>query len=154
MAPTNADTSPFLGLTTQTLRRHPPPSVAMAKGHLDEARKKTKSALSAPIGLPTLDASNAAECAFPSSEPGNHRTHHCFASVVAPATGQSHTNKTGKFVVASSNYILVLLFKHDSNCILVEPMRRCTDLLCILAAVRILHACHVAAGLRSHLYPC
>ncbi|KAI2506705.1 Reverse transcriptase (RNA-dependent DNA polymerase) [Fragilaria crotonensis] len=144
----------FLGLTARKLRTHPPPSVAMVKGHLDQTRKNqrsTKPAASLPDDADTTSA--ATVCRFPNSDPDNQRTHHCFASIVEPPTGQIHTDQTGKFVVASStgnNYILVL-YDYDSNSILVAPMRSRTG-PCILAAFQGLHARLVAAGLRPRLH--
>ena len=145
----------FVGLTAKALTKHPPHSVAMIKGHLDQARKnqrstkqtKPKSLVPPPpdLVLPTLDD------IFPASDPDNARTHTCYAAVVDPSevSGQIHSDQTGKFVVASSsgnNYVLVV-YDYDSNAILVEPMRSRTG-PCILAAFKVIHARLVAAGLR------
>jgi hypothetical protein len=148
----------FIGLTAKTLRKYPPPSVAMVKGHLDQSRKNqnsTKKITSSPSDLSpdsTTEEHQPAD-AFPLSDPGNVRSHQCFAAVFEPATGQIHSDQTGKFIVASStgnNYILVV-YDYDSNSILVEPMRSRTG-PCILAAFTVLHARLVAAGLRPQLH--
>jgi hypothetical protein len=132
----------------------------MVKGHLDQSRKNQRSPKTKPKPAATTQPANLAndddlQCHFPPSDPNNHRTHHCFASVVDPAaaTGQIHTDQTGKFIVASSNgnnYILVL-YDYDSNSILVAPMRSRTG-PCILAAFKVLHARLVTAGLRPQLH--
>ena len=148
--------SQFPGLTAQSLRKYPPSSIPMIKGHLDQSRKNqrsTKPALPSKVLAPP-DASNDAtlQATFPPSDPTNDRTHHCFAAVFEPASGQIHTDPTGRFIVASSsgnNYILVL-YEYDSNSILVEPMLNRTG-ACILRAFKALHARLVAAGLRPHL---
>ncbi|KAI2502115.1 hypothetical protein MHU86_12345 [Fragilaria crotonensis] len=151
--------SAFLGLTSRKLTAHPPHSVAMIKGHLDQTRinqRSTKAHKPAPPPRqPTSAPDNAADllCQFPPSDHGNHRTHHCFASIIEPAAGQIHTDQTGKFVVASStgnNYILVL-YDYDSNSILVEPMRSRTG-PCILGAFKTLHTRLVTAGLQPQLH--
>ena len=138
----------FMGLTDKALSKHPPNSVAMVKGHMDQTRQNTKSTKPKIRTLPTTDEDEA----FPISDPSNERTHHCFAAVFEPAAGQIHTDQTGRFVVASTsgnNYILVL-YDYDSNSILVEPLRSRTG-PCILAGYRVLHSRLVAAGLRPKL---
>ena len=140
----------FLGLTPKTLSKYPPQSVAMIKGHLDQSRKNQRSTKPKPATSTTDELS---PFDFPASDATNERTHHCFAAVVEPNTGQIHTDQTGKFIVASStgnNYILVL-YDYDSNSILVEPMRNRTG-PCILGAFQTLHARLVAAGLRPKLH--
>ena len=156
----------FIGLTAKTLAKYPPMSIASAKGHLDQDRKNQRSTKpttanpdtahrDVPDDSPTppdnpldIDAFD-----FPTSEATNERTHHCFAAIVEPTTGQIHTDQTGRFIVASStgnNYILVL-YDYDSNSILVEPMRSRTG-PCILKAFKLLHARLVTAGLRPQLH--
>ena len=147
----------FMGLTTKSLRQHPPQSVAMVKGHLDQTRKNLRSTKQMPpVLMPGLDESNndPPSVTFPISDPGNARTHYCYASVFDPAeaTGQIHSDQTGKFIVSSStgnNYVLVV-YDYDSNNILVEPMRS-RSAACILAAFTTIHARLVAAGLRPCL---
>jgi hypothetical protein len=126
----------FAGLTSKTLRKHPPQSVAMIKGHLDQTRKNQRSTKSSP--LPDHTATIPDEV-FPTSEPDNTRTHQCFAAVFKPATGQIHSDQTGKFVVASSagnSYVLVV-YDYDSNSI---------------AAFQVIHQRLLTAGLRPQLH--
>jgi hypothetical protein len=141
----------FMGLTAATLSKSPPHSVAMIKGHLDQTRKNQQSTKAKPPPSSPLNGDPDPD-RFPPSEPKNDRTHHCFAAIIEPATGQIHTDQTGKFVVASSagnNYIIVL-YDYDSNSILVAPLRNRTA-PCILAGYQTLHAQLVAAGLRPKL---
>ena len=147
----------FLGLTPKSLRKHPPQSVAMIKGHMDQARKNQQSTKPTTVPVPSLTDTSATsplpDDVFPQSEPDNVRTHHCYTAIFEPATGQIHSDQTGKFIVASStgnNYILVV-YDYDSNSILVVPMRSRTG-PCILAAVQVIHARLVAAGLRPQLH--
>ena len=149
--------SDFQGLTATSLRKHPPQSIAMIKGHLDQARKNQRSTKprAAPSASPpptATDTNTAPADHFPTSDPTNARTHHCYAAVCDPTTGQIHSDQTGRFIVASStgnNYILVV-YDYDSNSILVEPMKSRTG-ACILKAFTVLHARLVTAGLRPLL---
>ena len=147
----------FLGLTVVGLRKYPPASVAMVKGHLDQSRKNQRSTKPKTTPIPTapsLAPDSLPDDAFPASDPANTRTHQCFAAVFAPASaGQIYSDQTGKFIVASSsgnNYVL-LVYDYDSNSILVEPMRSRTG-PCILATFQTIHARLVAAGLRPQLH--
>ncbi|KAI2490112.1 Reverse transcriptase (RNA-dependent DNA polymerase) [Fragilaria crotonensis] len=147
----------FLGLTALGLRKYPPASVAMIKGHLDQSRKNQRSTKLTATTIPTAPSPapeySPDDDAFPTSDPDNERTHHCFAAVFEPASGQIHSDQTGKFIVASSsgnNYVLVV-YDYDSNSILVAPMRSRTG-PCILAAFQAIHARLVAAGLRPQLH--
>ena len=147
-----------MGLTAQSLTKHPPASVAMIKGHLNQARNNQRSSTKAiptpaPPDVPILTTDDTSHDPFPSSEPGNARTHHCDASVFAPATGQIYSDQTGKFVVASSagnNYLMVVC-NYDSNAILVAPMRSRTGPSILATLFQSIHARLVAAGLRPQL---
>ena len=146
----------YMGLTAKTLRKYPPTSIAMEKGHLDQTRKNqrsTKRPVDTSTPCPVHDVPDPTHAdAFPTSESNNVRTHQCYAAVFEPASGQIHSDQTGKFVLASSsgnNYILVV-YDYDSNCILVEPMRSRTG-PCILAAFQLIHARLTAAGLKPQL---
>jgi len=136
----------FAGLTLETLCQHPPRSIAMLKGHLDQTRQNVCSTKSCP-SPDTHAPIDPNDDAFPPGQPTNKRTHLCFAAVLEP-TGQTHMDLTGKFPVQSlsgNNYILVV-YDYDSNGILTVPLpNRCTK--SILAAYQIAHACLCAAGL-------
>jgi hypothetical protein len=85
------------GLTAKTLRKHPPFSAPMLKGHLDQTRQNTTRS-TRPIDtiLPTADAlllpTEIAANYYPPSDPDNHRTHYCFASVIEPVGRTENTD--------------------------------------------------------------
>jgi hypothetical protein len=113
--------SHFMGLTAQSLTKHPPASVPMIKGHMDQARKNQRSTKPAPAPAPPVAPIPLADIdtddPFPISEPGNARTRFCYASVFKPAKGQIYLDQTGKFVVASStgnNYMMVVYILNSS----------------------------------------
>ena len=155
----------FPGLTVDTLRRHPPRhSIPMLKGHLDQTRKNQRSTqISGSATIIPYDEeeiqrpSTAAvdheehDDAFPTAEPLNARTHFCYATTVQ-ASGQIHTDLTGKFIAESStgNNYLFVLYDYDSNAILCEPIKNRTK-HSILAAFQNLHGQLVKAGVRPQL---
>ncbi|KAI2502091.1 Reverse transcriptase (RNA-dependent DNA polymerase) [Fragilaria crotonensis] len=129
----------------------------MIKGHLDQSRKNQRSTKLTATTIPTAPSPapdyDSPDDTFLTSDPANERAHHCFAAVFEPASGQIHSDQTGKFIVASSsgnNYVLIV-YDYDSNSILVAPMRSRTG-PCILAAFQTIHARLVAAGLRPQLH--
>ena len=68
------------GLTKKTLAQYPPASVAMQKGHLDQARQHQQSTQSRdppPTPDDILD-----EILFPAPHPTGERTHHCYAACI------------------------------------------------------------------------
>jgi len=185
--------SNFPGLSAQLVRKYPPQSIAMVKGHLDQSRKNqrsTKMPSTTPSSIPppksalpvstkivnvqspqgqhspkipspipsilpspvTEFTTSEADDTFPTSEPNNARTHHCYASIITPAAGKIHTDQTGQFIIPSStgNNYLLIVYDYDSNSILAEPIPRRTG-PCILLAYQTVHARLVAAGLRPQL---
>jgi hypothetical protein len=110
----------FPGLTAKTLRRHPPKTVATAKGHLDQVRKNLRSTRVKASDMPSPDDADVfPEQAAPTST--------CYVMTVefptAP-TGKYYTDQTGAFPVTSSSgnkYVLVA-YHYDSNAILVEAI--------------------------------
>jgi hypothetical protein len=118
----------FPGLSFKLLRRHPPHSYAMIKGHLDQSRQGQRS--TQPTLIPVDDPSPlttklAADVnnAFPSSPSEHKHTHFCYTAIMEP-TGQIYTDQTGQFVTPSSNgnNYLLILYDYDSNCILAKPL--------------------------------
>jgi hypothetical protein len=111
----------FPGLTTATLRKYPPRSIAMIKGHLDQTRKNQRS--TQPKKLTPIDTAHPTDTS-PTSDTPNTRSHICYAAIMEP-TGQIYTDQTGRFVVPSSNgnNYLLILYDYDSNAIITEPMR-------------------------------
>jgi hypothetical protein len=141
----------FPGLSSRTLRNHPPRSSAMIKGHLDQSRKNQRSTKTSLITPDPDPQSEPDPDDFPTSPPSGERSHFCYVSIMEP-TGQIYTDQTGKFVTPSSNgnnYLLVL-YDYDSNAILAEPMKS-RHATAILSAYKLLHAKLCAAGLRPQL---
>jgi hypothetical protein len=146
--------SNFPGLTARTLRKFPPRSIAMVKGHLDQSRKNQQSTkVSSKPTSPTnhIPDSHTDDC-FPQSERPNERTHFCYTTIMEP-TGQIYTDQTGKFVVPSSsgNNYLMILYDYDSNAILAEPMHTHTG-QSILTAFETLQTRLTTAGLTPKLH--
>jgi hypothetical protein len=142
----------FPGLTVTTLRKHPPVSAAMVKGHLDQSRQNQRS--TKPDVIPVEDAPDLPQTdddPFPAAPADGARSHYCYLSVMEP-TSQIYTDQTGRFVTPSSNgnNYLMVLYDYDSNCILAEPMKNRTG-KSILAAYKALHTNLCAAGLRPQL---
>ena len=112
----------FPGLTAATLRRHPPSSIATAKGHLDQTRKNLRSTKQPPPKAITGDTSN--DDAFPGHA---EKTHHCYVAVhsLDEHTGKIYADQTGKFpcTSASGNNYIMVIYDYDSNAILLEPIR-------------------------------
>jgi hypothetical protein len=145
----------FPGLTAKLLRKHPPTSIAMVKGHLDQTRKNQqstkKTAPKAPhliepdIPTKALDTDDMSPAAI------TQRSDTCFCSVMEP-TGQIYTDQTGRFVVPSSNgnNYLMVCYDYDSNTIFTQPFKNRTA-TCLLEAYKILHERLCRAGLRPKL---
>ena len=118
------------GLTAKTLRRHPPRSVATAKGHLDQTRKNARSTKSKPVVPTPSDSTPDHSTSTDDDDFPAHaeKTHDCYAAVLHSLdepTGRTYVDQTGKFPCTSSscnNYVMVL-YDYDSNAILMEPIR-------------------------------
>ena len=111
----------FPGLSSRTLRKYPPHSAAMIKGHLDQSRKNQRSTKATLISPDPEPSSEPDIETFPHSPTSGERSHFCYVSIFEP-TGQIYTDQTGKFVAPSSNgnnYLLVV-YDYDSNCIIAE----------------------------------
>ena len=109
----------FPGLTPALLQKYPPQSIAMIKGHMDQARKNQQSTRTT---TPTLIEED--EDIFVPTTSIEQHTHLCYATLMQP-TGQIYTDQTGRFVTPSSsgNQYLMILYDYDSNAILVEPKK-------------------------------
>jgi len=147
----------FPGLTSNTLRRHPPQSSAMIKGHLDQKRKNQRPTPKPTVDLPLLpiddDNDDEADDPFPASESPSEVTHFCYAACVpAEPRGQVFTDQTGRFLLPAStgNTQLFVLYDYDSNSIHVEPMPSKSG-AAILKAYKTVHNRLVHAGLRPQL---
>lgn len=126
----------FPGLTSATIRQHPPASIATIKGHLDQNRKNqrpTKRATEVlellPLGEtnttnPTSD--DDYNDAFPDTLQDTDRTHYVYASTIPTTqTGQIYTDQTGRFSTSGSTGAtqLFVLYDYDSNSIHAIPMQ-------------------------------
>jgi hypothetical protein len=115
-------------LTSAQVRRYPPQSNAMVKGHLDQQRANLRSTKPRPTtDVPRPSKLSDDDCDnkphIDAQEPFPVRTAALFADCQL-ATGQIYTDPTGRFLVPStsgSSYMLVL-YDFDSNYIHVEPM--------------------------------
>jgi hypothetical protein len=142
----------FPGLTSRTLRDHPPPSLATDKGHLDQHRKNQRPTPKPPINLPLLPDPDTDEDAFPDPHP-DQRTHHCYATTFATTqTGKVFSDQTGRFLVPASSGAtqLFVLYDYDSNSIHAAPMKTKSG-PDIVAAYTAIHNTLVRAGLRPRL---
>ena len=143
------------GLTTQTLRRHPPNTPATAKGHMDQVRQNIKSTKKRKKKSKTSASestdNDVTDEAFPQSDTPNVRTHDCYVTI-EEMTGQIHTDQTGRFPTPSSagnNYVMVL-YDYDSNAILVQPFKTRHDTVIKEAYAALLERLQ-RAGLRPRL---
>ena len=126
-------------LTPQVIRRYLQPSIATAKGHLNQQRQRHHKP-------------------FPEETPPTHittRTHTIYAAILDPKqpTGNSFSDLTGQFPIQSNrgaNYIFVL-YDYNSNAIIVRPLRNrsAQEIQCVFTSV---HAYLVAHGLRPRLH--
>lgn len=148
----------FPGLTSRSLRQHPPTNLsATYKGHLDQSRRNQRSTRRSPSqtsdALPHVipdDNDDDDDPETPAAEPT--RTHAVFTATFEPL-GKMYSDMTGKFTSPSSsgnNYILIV-YDQDSNSIQALPMksRSKTD---HLAALRTSYTTLVQANCRPRLH--
>jgi hypothetical protein len=126
----------FPGLTATSLRKHPPISIPMSKGHLDQTRQNQRSTKPKPatIAPDSDDPTTIPDDFYPAPE--EHKTHSCFVATMQP-TGQVYTDQTGRLVAPSSagNNYLMILYDYDSNHIFAQPFKNRTA-NCILQAFK------------------
>jgi hypothetical protein len=115
--------STWPGLTSQLVRKHLPASIATAKGHRRQDRQNVRSTKPKPAP-PLSDIQHVMTTPiFPSREPGiRANLVYCEALEL---TGKISTDQTGRFPTTSSrgNKYLMVLYDHDSNAILSEPLK-------------------------------
>jgi len=102
----------FPGLTAKTLHRHPPHSVATAKGHLDQVWKNLCSTRRNPKDVPMPDFDDV----FPTQESPTSTCYVMAITLLTAPTGKYYTDLTGRFPCTSSsgsNYVLVA-YHYDS----------------------------------------
>jgi hypothetical protein len=136
----------FHGLDAQALRKYPPASVPMAKGHLDQSRKNQRSTRIEPD---TDDPMHGLDDSMPTSDPS--KTFECYCAIAEP-TGQIYTDQTGRFISPSStgNTYLMILYDYDSNHIFAQPLKN-RQAPTIVAGYAILHKRLCTAGLKPRL---
>jgi hypothetical protein len=113
----------FPGLNAQSLRKFPPASVPMAKGHLDQTQKNQGSTRQGTHIKPDRDDPiNGTDDFTPPA--GTTKTFECYCAIVEP-TGQIYTDQTGRFISPSStgNNYLMILYDCDSNHICAQLMK-------------------------------
>ena len=146
------------GLTTTAVKRHLQKSIITSLGHLDQQRANrqstkdpaTRPSSKPPSPTPIDDTDFFPKVSLDEQHP-EQRTHQIFAACT-PITGQIFSDLPGKFVVPSSrgcNYVLVV-YDHDSNAILAEPLKNRTA-KSIVTAYQTIHQLLVSRGLRPQL---
>jgi hypothetical protein len=109
------------GLTDDTLKKHPPQSFAMVKGHLNQTRKNIRSTkLTSNDYNVDVDEFHPPQLTIDDKQHANY----CYASLFEP-TGKMYSDQTGRMVTPSTkgnNYIFIM-YDYDSNAILAEPIR-------------------------------
>jgi hypothetical protein len=122
-APNNGYLTNFPGLNAQSLRKVPPASVPMAKGHLDQTRKNQRSTRQGTHIEPDRDDPiNGTDDFTPPVD--TTKTFECYCAITEP-TGQIYTDQTGRFISPSStsNNYLMILYDYDSIHIFAQPMK-------------------------------
>ena len=157
-------TPPFVaipGVTPKLVRKHLPPMMATAKGHLDQQRANFRSTKDKPTDLPASNLDD--DTTFPNlGGDTTKRTHAIYAScgvtepgghLVSPKTGKVYSDPTGRFVSTSSrgNKDVLLIYEYDSNYIHVEPMQS-RSAVQILAAYKRAIALFKSRGLTPQLH--
>jgi hypothetical protein len=153
-------------LTSAQVRKHPPISSALVKGHLDQSRANQRS--TKPKATTTnkpqttspntnhfaaLEATNVVNTTPTNTyaEPTNDKLHLLYADF-ATDTGKIFTDLTGRFVQPSisGHSDMLVVYDYDSNFIHVEAMtsKSGPD---ILAAYKRAHALLTSRGLRPRL---
>ncbi|EEC47130.1 predicted protein [Phaeodactylum tricornutum CCAP 1055/1] len=145
----------FPDLSSRQVRKYPPSSPVMIKGHLDQQRANLRSTKLFPVVPPTT-TTPPADPEPDLDPPATHpiaRTHHVFVAHQR-VTGQIYTDQPGRFLTPSSaghNNMLVL-YDYDSNAIHVELMKNKSGPE-ILAAYQRAHSLFTQRGLRPQLQP-
>ena len=150
-------------LTSKLVRKYPPQSPAMVKGHLDQTRANVQSTQpnSSVVPLVSVTCDSKIHDDFnpsgkPSTEPSGEppavpRTHAVYVSC-QPVSGQVFSDATGRFLLPSSqgNSHLLVVYDYDSNTIFAEPMPSGTGLQHTKAYTRV-HTLLIKRGLKPQL---
>ncbi|ACI66000.1 predicted protein [Phaeodactylum tricornutum CCAP 1055/1] len=112
----------FPDITARQVRKYPPDSPAMIKGHLDQQRANLRSTKPSPVRSPAATVAPHANSAHDS--PTVARTHHVFVAHQR-VTGQIYTDQPCRFLTPSSagHTDMLVLYNYDSNAIHVKLMK-------------------------------
>jgi hypothetical protein len=119
-------------LTSAQVRKHPPQSMAMHKGHMDQDRSNQRSTKQHIKQEPAYIPPKIEPDFISSSENEFHvpqiRSHFVYADC-QQVTGQIYTDPTGRFIVPSTkgHQYMMVIYDYDSNFIHVEPMKNRTN---------------------------
>jgi hypothetical protein len=135
------------GFTASLLKKHPPQSAAMIKGHLDQTRKNIRSTKKSDKETDEMDD------LFPLQLTSDDMAtnHYCYTAVFEP-TRKMYADLTGNMCQPSSkgNNAIVILYDYDSNAILAEPIRN-RKAETILEAYKKLHTTLKSKGMTPKL---
>jgi hypothetical protein len=106
------------GFTAETLKKYPPQSIAMVKGHLDQTRKNIRSTKTTNTNEETIDDTFP----FQLMETDQAHANSCYTTIFAP-TGTMYSDQTGVFVQPSSkgNNLLTPYLRNQSE---IEKLRQ------------------------------
>lgn len=110
----------FPGLTLRRLKKHPPISPAMIKGHMDHTRKNRQSTRPQTLLAPDTDESTN----FPKQLSDGRRTHFLFTDI-QEITGKTFSDQTGALPIPSSSGHThqMIVYDFDSNSIHAKPTK-------------------------------
>ena len=135
----------------ENVHKYMPKSVATAKGYLDQTQKNQHSTKPKTL-QPDDDDGNDIKAMPPITD--RKCMYYVYAAIIsAPSTSsQIYTNQMGHFPVQSwfGNKYITVLYDYDSNCILAEPMKNCTD-AAMIGAYQTHYNSLVAQGLEPRL---
>jgi hypothetical protein len=133
------------GLTVNAVKRYLPKSAITSLGHMDQARKNSRSTKTANHSTTEPEPE-----VLPTDLPTT-RKHDVYVSC-QPLTGKIYGDLTGRFVAESSRGMkyLLILYDADSNAILAEPIKN-REARTIVAAYKVLLEQLKAAGLTPRL---
>ena len=118
----------------KTCSEIPPPSSAMAKGHLDQQRRNTATTQPIPPRIIMLPDKNSATIPEPDASRPISKTHALEAFCIL-SNGRIFTNQTEHMPIQSTfgSGNLLILYDYESNIIHTEPMPSCTGYQILLA---------------------
>ena len=135
------------GFTATTLKKHPPQSAAMIKGHLDQSRQNVRSTKNINNDDNEDDDLYPLQLTLPNDDQANY----CYATIFSQS-GKMYSDQTGNFFQASSkgNLLVMILYDYDSNAILAEPIKN-RKAETILAAYEKMHRFLKSKGMKPKI---